>query len=66
MGKLIYKGSNPKWFQENMGRGGAIPLGKGYTTERIKLQTNQMTGGTDDEEIREYIRHTGGADQLPE
>lgn len=25
---LIMEGSDPKWFQENMGRGGAIPLGK--------------------------------------
>lgn len=28
MAKVIYEGSDPKWFEENMGRGGAIPLGK--------------------------------------
>ena len=30
---LIHLGTDPKWFQENMGRGGAIPLKSGVVEQ---------------------------------
>lgn len=47
MGKLIYEGSGQKWFQENMGRGGAIPLRPRPAPEQESSPEENPIAGSD-------------------
>lgn len=42
MAKVIYMGSGRKWAEENIGRGGAIPLGKKSAQEQPSLSTQKQ------------------------